>query len=140
MPQQLTTQQGHMHHTTHSTLLRNNTPPSNPSYPGPIQNKQMSPTSLIFKQNRRGQTPSPLCPLCNTEPHTTHLFNCTNIHTQLQVTDLSTASVEVGHLLVEWRGGHQSTSGPGFRLDGGYNRPVCVETLVGWGRRQQHPE
>ena len=35
---------------------------------------------------------------------TTHLFNCTNINTQLQVTDLWMAPVEVGHLLVEWRG------------------------------------
>ena len=49
--------------------------------------------------------PSPLCPLCKTEPHTTtHLFNCTNINTQLQVTDLWTSPVEVGHLLVEWSG------------------------------------
>ena len=55
--QQPTTQQCHKHHTTHSTSLRNNTPPSNPSYPGPTQNKQMSPTTLIFKQNRRSQTP-----------------------------------------------------------------------------------
>ena len=39
--------------------------------------------------------PSPLCPLCKTE-HTTHLFNCTNINTQLQVTELWTAPVEVG--------------------------------------------
>ena len=63
--------------------------------------------------------PSPLCPLCKTEPcTTTHLFNCTNINTQLQVTDLWTAPVEVGHLLVEWRG-HQSTSRPRCRLDGG---------------------
>ena len=28
-------------------------------------------------------------------------------------------------------GGHQSTSGFGFRLDGGYYRPVCGETVVG---------
>ena len=44
-------------------------------------------------------------------------------------------------------GGHQSTSGAGFRLDGGYHRPVCVETVVetfhnfsveGWGRQQLH--
>ena len=28
----------------------------NPSYSGPTQNKQMSPTTLIFKQNRRSQT------------------------------------------------------------------------------------
>ena len=64
--------------------------------------------------------PSPLCPLCKTEPHTTtHVFNCTNINTQLQVTDLWTAPVEAGHLLVEWRGWHQSNSGPGSRLDGG---------------------
>ena len=48
--------QSHKHHTTHSTSLRNNTP-SNPSYPGLTQNKQMSPTTLIFKQNRRSQTP-----------------------------------------------------------------------------------
>ena len=27
--------------------------------------------------------------------------------------------------------GHQSTSGPGIRLDGGYHRPVCIETVVG---------
>ena len=60
--------------------------------------------------------PSPMCPLCKTEPHTTtHLCNCTNINTQLQVTDLWTAPVAVGHLLVEWRG-HQSTSGSGCRL------------------------
>ena len=78
-------------------------PPSNPSYPDPSQNKQMFSTMLIFKQNRRSQPP--LCPLCISEPHTTtHLFNWTNINTQLQVTDLWTAPGEVGHLLVEWRG------------------------------------
>ena len=38
IPQQPTTQ-SHKHHTTHSSSLRNNTPPSNPSYPGPTQNK-----------------------------------------------------------------------------------------------------
>ena len=57
IPQQPTTQQSHKHHTTHSTSLRNNTPPSNPSYPGPTQNKQMFPTTLIFKQNRLSQSP-----------------------------------------------------------------------------------
>ena len=48
---------------------------------------------------------SPLCPLCKSEPHTTtHLFNYTNINTHLKVTDLWKAPVEVGYLLVEWRG------------------------------------
>ena len=28
-------------------------------------------------------------------------------------------------------GGHQSTSGPVCRLEGGYHRPVCVDTDVG---------
>ena len=36
--------------------------------------------------------------------------------------------MEVVHLLVEWS---RATSGPGCRLDGGYHRPVCVETVVG---------
>ena len=49
--------------------------------------------------------PSPLCPLCKSEPHTTiHMLNCTNINTQLHVTDLWTAPMEVGRLLFEWRG------------------------------------
>ena len=43
--------------------------------------------------------------LCKSKPHTTHLFNCTNINTQLHVMDLWTAPVEMGHLLVEWGGG-----------------------------------
>ena len=51
----------------------------------------------------------------------------THTNTQLQVTDLLTAPVEMGNLLVEWRR-HQSTSG--FRLDGGIPS-VCVETVVG---------
>ena len=63
--------------------------------------------------------------------HTTHLFNCTNINTQLQVTDL-------------WRwgtcwlngGGHQSTSGPGFRLYGGIpSTPACTW----WNRPEEDP-
>ena len=78
------------------------TPHSNPSYPGPTQNKQMSPTMLILKKIDADKHPSPLCPLHKSEPHTTtHLFNCTNINTQLKVTDLWTAPVEMGHLLVE---------------------------------------
>ena len=36
---------------------KNNTPQSNPSYSGPTQNKEMSPTTVIFKQNRRRQSP-----------------------------------------------------------------------------------
>ena len=47
---------------------------------------------------------------------TTHLFNCTN-RTQLQVTDLWTAPVEVGSPAGWMEGDHQSTSRPGFRLD-----------------------
>ena len=39
--------------------------------------------------------------------------------------------MKVEHLLVEWRGGRQSPSGPGSRLYGGCHRPVCVETVVG---------
>ena len=57
IPQQPTTQQSHKYHTTHRASLRNNTPQSNPSYPVPTQNKQMSPTTFIFKQDRRRQTP-----------------------------------------------------------------------------------
>ena len=56
--------------------------------------------------------PSPLFPLCKTEPHTTHLFNCTNINTLLQVTDLWTAPVEVVHRLVEWREATSQLAGP----------------------------
>ena len=45
--------------------------------------------------------PSPQYPICKSEPHTTiHLFNCTNINTQLKFT----APVGLGNLLVEWRG------------------------------------
>ena len=77
--------------------------------------------------------PSPLCPLYKTEPHTTHLFNCTNINTKLQVTDLWTATVEVGHLLVEQRGATSQLAGPdsGQMGVGWYHRLVCVETVVG---------
>ena len=54
-----------------------------------------------------------LCPLCKSEPHTTtHLFNCTHITTQLHVTNLWTAPVEMGHLLVEWRGSTSQLAGP----------------------------
>ena len=78
---------------------------SNPSYPGPTQNKQMSPTTLILNKIDEDKHLSPLCLLCKSEPHTTtHLFNCTSINTQLKVTDLWTAPVEVGHLLLEWKG------------------------------------
>ena len=59
----------------------------------------------------------------------THLFNCTNINTQLKVTDLWTAPVVVGH---PWfnGGGHQSTSRPGRRL-GGIPSAVVHKTVVG---------
>ena len=56
---------------------------------------------------------SPLCPFCKSELHTTtHLFKCSNITTQLKVTDLWTAPVEVGNLLVELRGATSQPAGP----------------------------
>ena len=68
-----------------------------------ITNKCPIPHSYLNKIDE-DKPPSPLCPLCRSEPHTTtHLFNCTNINTHLKVTELWTAPVEVGHLLVEWR-------------------------------------
>ena len=91
-----------------------------PSYTGPTQNKQCPLLLSYLSKIDEDKHPSPLCPLCKSEQHTTtHLFSCTNMNTQLQVTDLWTASVEVGNLLVEWRG-HQSAAGPD-----------CVETDVG---------
>ena len=55
----------------------------------------------IQTKSRKTKHTSPLCPLCKSEPHTTtHLFNCTNINTQQNVTDLWTAPVEVGYMLV----------------------------------------
>ena len=38
---------------------------------------------FIFKQIQR-RHPSPLCPICEAEPHTTHLYNCTKMNTVLQ--------------------------------------------------------
>ena len=73
---------------------------SNSSYPGPNQNKQCPLLLSYLNKIDEDKHPSPL-----SEPHTTtHLLNCTNINTQLTVTDLWTATFEVGNLLVEWRG------------------------------------
>ena len=94
IPQQPTTQQSHKH-----IPLTIHHSESKMSYPVPTQNKQMFLITL------------------KSEPHTTiHLFNCTKINTQLMVTDLWTAPVDVSNLLVEWRG-QQATSGPGCQLD-----------------------
>ena len=47
--------------------------------------------------------PSPLCPLCNTHTHDTHLlFNCTHIRTTLSPLDLWTAPTGVNALLARW--------------------------------------
>ena len=86
--------------------------PSNPSYPGPTQNKQCPLLCSYLNKIDEVKHPSPLYPLCKTEPHTTHLFNCTNINTHLKVTDLWTAPVDVGHLLVEWMGATSQLAGP----------------------------
>ena len=81
---------------------------------------------------------SPLYLLCKSEPQTTtHLFNCTNINTQLKVTDLWTTPVELGNLSVKWRGPpvKQRARMP---ARWGYHRPMCVETDNSvWGRQQQ---
>ena len=68
----------HKRHTTHSTSLRNNTLPSNPLYPFPIQNKQMSNTTLILKQNRRRQTPITTIPTL--QIGTTHNNTLVQLH------------------------------------------------------------
>ena len=116
----------------------------------PTHNKQMSLTMLIFKQNLRSQTPITTIPslqIRTTHNNTTQLFNCTNINTQPQVTNLLTAPVEEGHLLVEWRWATSQPAGPDSGWMCGYHRSVCVETVVGplhhcliegWGRQQQH--
>ena len=93
----------------------------------------MSTTTFIFNKINECKHPSPLCPLCKSEPHTTiqtHLFNCTNIITQLKVTDLWTAPVDVANRWLNGEG-HQSTSGHGYHLDEGYHRPVCIEKEFG---------
>ena len=47
--------------------------------------------------------PSPLCPLCSTQPHnTTHLFQCTKIHTTLTPLDLWNRPCEAAELLEAW--------------------------------------
>ena len=107
----------------------------------------MSPTKLIFKQNRQRQTPiTIMSPLQIRITHTTHLFNCTNINTHLKVMDLLTAPIEVGHLLVEWRGPpvNQQARMParwgipsaGVRRDGCSTPPLL--SVEGWGRPIQH--
>ena len=58
-------------------------------YPGPTKNK--------IDEDKR---PSPLC-----------LFIVYQNHTQLNVTDLWMASVEVGHLLVDWQGATSQPAG-----------------------------
>ena len=59
-----------------------------------MEKPDMSPSTLICKQNRGRQTPITTMPPL--QIRTTHLFNCTNINTQLKVTDLWTAPVEMG--------------------------------------------
>ena len=47
--------------------------------------------------------PSPLCPLCSTQPHDTkHLFQCPKIPTQLTPLDLWTHPTETSQLLTSW--------------------------------------
>ena len=60
--------------------------------------------------------PSPLCPHCKTEPHTTNFFNCIKINTHLKVRDLWTAPVEMGSLLAKWKGW----------IEGGYHQPASL--------------
>ena len=86
------------------------------------------------------KTPITTTPLCNSEPHTTtHLFNCTNINTQLKVTHIC------GRL--PWRLGNcWLNGGPPVRYMRGI--PSAVErrngcwtppplSAEGWGRQQQ---
>ena len=96
-------------------------PIGNPSYPGPTQNQQMSPTILIFKQNRRGQTPITIMPPL--QIRTTHDNTLVQMHQHKHTTKVH-GFVELGSLLVEWRWAPVSQRA---RIDGGYHRPVCVE-------------
>ena len=41
--------------------------------------------------------------------------------------------MEVGPLLVEWRGATSQPAGTDTGSMGGYHQPVCVETVVGSG-------
>ena len=61
-----------VHHSETNTL------PSNPLYPFPIQNKQMSNTTLILKQNRRRQTPITTIPTL--QIRTTHNNTLVQLH------------------------------------------------------------
>ena len=47
--------------------------------------------------------PSPLCPLCRTHEHTTHLFSCPQIPTTLTALDLWRDPFGVAALLDDWR-------------------------------------
>ena len=47
--------------------------------------------------------PSPLCPLCRTHEHTTHLFSCPQIHTTLSALDLWRDPSRIAALLDDWR-------------------------------------
>ena len=47
--------------------------------------------------------PSPLCPLCRTHEHTTHLFSCPQIRTTLSALDLWRDPSGVAALLDDWR-------------------------------------
>ena len=79
--------------------------------------------------------PSPLCPLCNTHKHITHLFNCTNIRTTLSPLDLWTDSARVASQM-DWEPGWWITSGriglhPLARVMGvgRHNMPIGKRTI-----------
>src|SRR6267154_1536919 len=67
--------------------------------------------------------PSPACPLCNSQKHTTqHLFSCPKMNTTLTIQDLWNNPVAVAALLQQWYDGQSAAGGgPGsfeLRLDG----------------------
>ena len=89
----------------------------------------MSHTTFTFQQNRRRQTP--ITTISSLQIRTTH-NTLVQLHQHKHTTKghgFVDGSRGGGHLLVEWRG-HQSTSRPGYRIDGEIHRPVCVEREV----------
>ena len=77
--------------------------------------------------------PSPRCPLCKTNPHTTdHLFNCTHLYTSSSILDLWLSPERVAPLLIRWKRRLK-----GFSRETGCRTPPQLHA-GGVGRQQQH--
>ena len=99
--------------TQNSKVLNTQYPPINPEEESLPRHKRTllsqlrtnkSHFLLTYKNKINPNTyPSPICPLCKTEPHTTsHLFTCPAIPTTLTPQDFWSSPVKVSELLDTW--------------------------------------